>query len=80
MRLETKPLPAATRLVVTCKGCGRIIPRREQIDLLAVPECPNCECTGRKFERIPAGWVARLKAHFRLMRWKKAQKGMVKHA
>ena len=67
-----KPLPAATRLVLTCI-CGRVIPRRDHITFFDPPPCSNCGSTERRFERCPAGPVARLIARIRLKLWKRAK-------
>lgn len=69
---QRKPLPAATRLVLTCK-CGRAIPRREHMALVDPRPCPDCGSTRRRWERCPAGPVARLIARIRLKLWNRAR-------
>jgi predicted RNA-binding Zn-ribbon protein involved in translation (DUF1610 family) len=71
-----KPLAASTRLVLTCAGCGRFISRNERFNLYFQPACPDCGSKAHKWERITAGWVARLIGQWRLWRWKRAQKGV----
>lgn len=73
--MKPRPTPwvprAATRLVLTCV-CGRVIPRADHITIFDPPPCPDCGSTERRFERCPAGPLARLVARIRLKLWKRA--------
>jgi hypothetical protein len=73
MRICAKPLPAGIRMVVTCKSCGRVLPRAERIGLFLAPAC-SCGSRKRVHERIPAGPVAHVLAWWRLRRWKNTQR------
>jgi predicted RNA-binding Zn-ribbon protein involved in translation (DUF1610 family) len=74
LRLDHKPLPAATRLILTCACCGRGINRLERLNLAIAPQCPNCGSQARRWERVPSGWIAYFISLWRIYRWKRAQR------
>lgn len=67
--LPPKPLPATTVLRCACAGCGRRIPQRELIALIAPPKCPECGSILRAWERTPPSLFACFRAWYQLRQW-----------
>jgi hypothetical protein len=67
--LPPKPLPATTVLRCACAGCGRRIPQRELVALIAPPKCPECGSILRAWERTPPSLFACFRAWYQLRQW-----------
>lgn len=76
---DPKPLPCGNHRLVCACICGRRVPDRELVELIAPPACPACGLSVRVWLVYRIGWFSHLRAWFDLYRWKKRRARLYDH-